>query len=196
MKQFIAILLLIPVILFVFFAFRESKKQNKEDKIVIAEEKKETGNRFFQVGLIIEAENETLKEQIKVSFSKDLEKLTDVDVEVNGNKEIFVGRNLFIIRFSIEEIKPTNELLSTVIFTKMGNGSDLDFSLSDYRDSEQLDTLLSEKEFYIDYCVRYFDINTIDVFTKNISEVLNESILEPKREDFRRAIEILRKRMK
>ena len=196
MKQFKAILLLIPVILFVFFAFRESKKQNKEDKIVVAEEKKEMENRFFQVGFIIEAENETLKEEIKVSFSRDLEKLTDVDVEVNGNKEIFVGRNFFITRFSIEEIKPTNELLATVIFTKVGDGSDLDFYLSDYRDSEQLDRLLSEKEFYIDYCVRYFDINTIDVFTKDIAEVLNECILEPKRENFRRAIERLRERMK
>ena len=192
---------LIPILLFIFIiviAYSKLTLKKEENPLIFTEEKTEITdeNKFFQVGIIIDCDNEIINNNINSHFCKELKKITDVDIELKSNKDILIGREFFIVRFVINEIAPTNENLAVVIFTKVGSITDLDFCPLDYRDTEELDNELAKKDFYIDYITEYFNVNSIDVFVKEIADILNEVILEPEREKYKQVRERLKKLLK
>lgn len=195
MKKLIPILLFIFIVVIAYSKLTSLTSKKEEDLTVPAEEKTEIADesKFFQVGIIIDCDNEIIKNNINSYFCKELEKITDVDVESKSNKDMRIGRSFFVVRFVINETAPTNKHLAFVIFTKVGDITDLDFCPLDDKDIEELDSELAEKDFYIDYITEYFDVNSIDLFVKEIADILNEAILEPEREKYKQGAERAKK---
>ena len=192
MKKLVLILLIIFIVVIAYFKLTSKKEESlsvfTEEKTEIAEESK-----FFQVGIIIDCDDKIINKNINSHFCKELGKISDVDIVLKSNKDVRIGREFFIVRFVIDEIAPTNEHLAVVIFTKVGSITDLDFCPLDYRETEKLDNELAEKGFYIDYIRKYFEVNSIDLFVKEIADILNEAILEPERKKFKQKVERVKK---
>lgn len=196
MKKLITILLFIFIVVIAHSKLTSLTSKKEEDRTVPAEEKTKIADesKFFQVGIIIDCDDKIIHNNISSHFCKELENISDVDIVLKGDKDVQVGSEFFVVRFVINDIEPTNELLAVVIFTKVASKTDLEFVPSDYRETEELDNELVEKDFYIDYISLYFDSNSIELFVKEIADILNEDILEPERIKFKQKVERAQKR--